>query len=210
MIKIIKFLFFFWSVWRNKISSKLLTLQLLRFCWTFIEFLISIYDERMTNYFCAQMVARSFGWYSGIYSMGWLSTIFVVVSPCVSHRNWSDHFKFERFAIQVDFNFDPRKVSSKSGDRNWLVYGVRISGNCFVVAACECNRDGSKFQQCTETGRCICKDGVYGVKCDQCQENYYNLAYGCIRTYTVAVVLKCCYVDWLKFRSLLFKWNLKV
>lgn len=48
-----------------------------------------------------------------------------------------------------------------------------------IILACNCNRDGSKSLECDEDGRCVCKDGVLGYKCDQCQENFYDLVNGC-------------------------------
>lgn len=51
---------------------------------------------------------------------------------------------------------------------------------CFT--ACECSTVGSADLQCNEDGYCECKEGVLGVKCDECQENYFDISSGCIGT----------------------------
>jgi len=58
----------------------------------------------------------------------------------------------------------------------WVVFLLVLS-----LTACDCNPEGSESLQCGEDGQCPCKDGVHGMKCDQCEENYYDLAQGCIR-----------------------------
>jgi len=37
-----------------------------------------------------------------------------------------------------------------------------------------CLDAGSSDLQCDNSGRCRCKQGVMGEKCDQCQPNYFN------------------------------------
>ena len=40
---------------------------------------------------------------------------------------------------------------------------------------------GSRSLQCNSEGKCQCKPGVTGDKCDRCAANYYNFgSYGCI------------------------------
>ena len=46
--------------------------------------------------------------------------------------------------------------------------------------ACDCDPDGSVSLQCGENGKCMCKEGVLGLKCDMCQENYHNIKAGCV------------------------------
>ncbi|KFP62450.1 Laminin subunit gamma-1, partial [Cariama cristata] len=47
--------------------------------------------------------------------------------------------------------------------------------------ACDCDPEGSRSLQCGENGRCECKEGFVGSRCDQCEENYfYNRSWpGC-------------------------------
>ncbi|XP_011419247.3 laminin subunit gamma-1 [Magallana gigas] len=39
---------------------------------------------------------------------------------------------------------------------------------------CECNPTGSENLQCDAGGRCQCKPGVAGDKCDRCENNYFD------------------------------------
>lgn len=46
--------------------------------------------------------------------------------------------------------------------------------------ACECDETGSRSLQCNSEGKCQCKPGVTGDKCDRCAPNYYNFGtFGC-------------------------------
>ncbi|XP_041371142.1 laminin subunit gamma-1-like [Gigantopelta aegis] len=45
---------------------------------------------------------------------------------------------------------------------------------------CRCNPTGSESQQCGQDGRCRCKPGVTGDKCDRCAADFYDFGnYGC-------------------------------
>ena len=61
----------------------------------------------------------------------------------------------------------------------------------FCISACNCNPDGSLGVSCDENGRCVCRPGVLGVKCDQCGENRFNLSAGCTRKYDVIDDIVC-------------------
>lgn len=55
---------------------------------------------------------------------------------------------------------------------------ANISLDC---SPCDCDEIGSLEKFCdTDTGQCPCKIGVTGIRCDQCQDEYFNLsADGC-------------------------------
>lgn len=56
---------------------------------------------------------------------------------------------------------------------------MRSDGYCID---CECHPTGSTSLQCNSEGKCQCKKGVTGDKCDRCQANYYNFGdTGCDR-----------------------------
>ena len=39
--------------------------------------------------------------------------------------------------------------------------------------ACDCDPEGSQTAQCKEDGRCECRPGFVGARCDMCEENYF-------------------------------------
>ncbi|XP_001604560.2 laminin subunit gamma-1 [Nasonia vitripennis] len=46
--------------------------------------------------------------------------------------------------------------------------------------ACNCNEIGSRSLQCNAEGKCQCKPGVTGDKCDRCAANFFDFSnYGC-------------------------------
>lgn len=54
---------------------------------------------------------------------------------------------------------------------------MREDGYCI---ACECHEVGSRNLQCNTEGKCQCKPGVTGDKCDRCAVNHYEFgAHGC-------------------------------
>jgi len=40
--------------------------------------------------------------------------------------------------------------------------------------ACDCDPEGSLESQCSDEGKCKCKEGVTGDKCDKCEANYWK------------------------------------
>lgn len=40
---------------------------------------------------------------------------------------------------------------------------------------CQCHKDGSLSKQCDPAGKCRCKPGVTGDKCDRCLPNHYDI-----------------------------------
>lgn len=56
-------------------------------------------------------------------------------------------------------------------------HGYSVEG----CTPCDCNPRGSIYANCTYDGICTCKEGVIGDKCDSCEENFYNIALGCVQ-----------------------------
>lgn len=51
--------------------------------------------------------------------------------------------------------------------------------NAFCVN-CGCDPVGSRSLQCNSQGKCQCKPGVTGDKCDRCSNNFYQFGqHGC-------------------------------
>lgn len=50
---------------------------------------------------------------------------------------------------------------------------MREDGYCI---ACECHTVGSRNLQCNAEGKCQCKSGVTGDKCDRCDVNFYDFS----------------------------------
>ena len=55
---------------------------------------------------------------------------------------------------------------------NFGFYRTELDENC---VNCACDPIGSYSAQCDPSGKCKCKPGVTGEKCDRCAQNYYNL-----------------------------------
>ena len=47
-----------------------------------------------------------------------------------------------------------------------------LSCNHASVSECECNIDGSTILECNDNGKCTCKDGFEGKKCDTCKVGF--------------------------------------
>lgn len=49
-----------------------------------------------------------------------------------------------------------------------------------LSSACNCNPDGSETLQCDhETGHCKCREGIGGLKCDECARGFTGQAPYC-------------------------------
>lgn len=49
-----------------------------------------------------------------------------------------------------------------------------------LFSACNCNPEGSETLQCDhETGHCKCREGIGGVKCDECARGFTGRAPYC-------------------------------
>lgn len=58
-----------------------------------------------------------------------------------------------------------------SDSLNYYCLPVPNNVSSFFVAACSCNPLGSVRTDCEQTsGRCVCKPGIVGVKCDICPD----------------------------------------
>lgn len=55
-----------------------------------------------------------------------------------------------------------------------------MSSSLFCPHAFHKKKIGSRSLQCNSEGKCQCKPGVTGDKCDRCLANFYNFgSYGC-------------------------------
>ncbi|KAL5265606.1 hypothetical protein ACHWQZ_G006355 [Mnemiopsis leidyi] len=58
------------------------------------------------------------------------------------------------------------------------LYQFAFNGRC---TDCGCHVTGSTDLQCDfQTGQCKCQEGAYGIKCDACEDGYYDLSEGCL------------------------------
>ena len=89
------------------------------------------------------------------------------------------------------------EVYVHSHSRWKMSFNGRLKGKfistLFHILACACNTDGSLGVSCDENGRCNCRPGVLGEKCDQCGENRFNLSAGCTRKHDLNLV-QCYYL----------------
>lgn len=67
--------------------------------------------------------------------------------------------------------------------------GPNEDGCPITGSTCGCNRLGSVSDRCDDSGQCVCRPGVGGLKCDRCEPGYWGLPRigsghtGCIRKY---------------------------
>ena len=49
----------------------------------------------------------------------------------------------------------------------------------FKFAVCQCSVTGSLGSECDPNGKCMCKDGYDGDKCDQCKNGFEKIGDEC-------------------------------
>lgn len=55
--------------------------------------------------------------------------------------------------------------------------GLRMetpSDSLFSFAGCDCNLEGVLPEICDAQGRCLCRPGVEGPRCDACRSGFYS------------------------------------
>ena len=106
----------------------------------------------------------------------------------------------------------PNNKASLQPSANWifklLVQWAKCSFICFCFLpqsscfslACDCSTVGSapdsQYNCDNATGQCFCKDNVFGRRCDECKDTYWNLTpdnpQGCLGRY------RCCFASYSK------------
>jgi len=111
----------------------------------------------------------------------------------MNFRKVAMHYINKNIVIQYSQTSHPQ-------DNYW---GLESGQGC---SPCDCDPVGSYFKQCdSRSGKCRCKVGVTGQKCDMCVEGYYGLVSKgeCLGKYSIF----CCF---LTFRVLAqFTFNIK-
>ena len=61
---------------------------------------------------------------------------------------------------------------------NYFGFGILVDGGC---QKCDCDIYGTDSDdfQCDDFGKCKCREGFAGLKCNKCHENRHNFTSGC-------------------------------
>ena len=57
---------------------------------------------------------------------------------------------------------------------------------------CNCDEDGSIYENCDDTGKCSCKHGFDGDKCNTCANNFFGFPF-CLGTHFFSIFPKKLY-----------------
>nr|XP_032526977.1 agrin-like isoform X4 [Danaus plexippus plexippus] len=60
-------------------------------------------------------------------------------------------------------------------DGSTAASGPGEEGCPITTSTCGCNRLGSISDRCDDSGQCVCRPGVGGLKCDRCEPGYWGL-----------------------------------
>ncbi|XP_046963751.1 agrin-like isoform X2 [Vanessa cardui] len=60
-------------------------------------------------------------------------------------------------------------------DGSTAATGPGEDGCPVATSTCGCNRLGSMSDRCDDSGQCVCRPGVGGLKCDRCEPGYWGL-----------------------------------
>ena len=70
--------------------------------------------------------------------------------------------------------------NGKSSLPGFFLHPVTVNNVFAIISGCGCNRLGSVRTDCDQaTGRCVCKPGIEGLKCDTCPDGQGLSSRGC-------------------------------